>query len=158
MIHENRCTVDATVNMKPKPRICGFWRSAWDRDARGRWRYYFIAVHRLSVERSPIWHQNERELCDAHEIFMVNSQGEASVNSKENNYVKPLVWSLQRLVIIMNEIKEDGERILKVTKKSGNRGRCRKLSLWNWNLTLDDLQLLIIRYSIHHLISSVVLL
>ena len=27
-----------------------------------------------------------------------------------------------------------GERILKVTKKSGNRGRCRKLSLWNWFL------------------------
>ena len=26
-----------------------------------------------------------------------------------------------------------GERILKVTKKSGNRGRCRKLSLWNWS-------------------------
>ena len=26
------------------------------------------------------------------------------------------------------------ERILKVTKKSGNRGRCRKLSLWNWFL------------------------
>ena len=24
------------------------------------------------------------------------------------------------------------ERILKVTKKSGNRGRCRKLSLWKW--------------------------
>ena len=27
---------------------------------------------------------------------------------------------------------EDGERILKVTKKSGNRGRCRKLCLWKW--------------------------
>ena len=28
-----------------------------------------------------------------------------------------------------------GERILKVTKKSGNRGRCRKLSLWKWFVT-----------------------
>ena len=32
------------------------------------------------------------------------------------------------------KVRMPGERILKVTKKSGNRGRCRKLSLWNWFL------------------------
>ena len=32
---------------------------------------------------------------------------------------------------------EDGERILKVTKKSGNRGRCRKLCLWKWKCGSD---------------------
>ena len=35
---------------------------------------------------------------------------------------------------------EDGERILKVTKKSGNRGRCRKLCLWKWLLNSLTIQ------------------
>ena len=43
---------------------------------------------------------------------------------------------------VNTSIPRAGERILKVTKKSGNRGRCRKLSLWSssfwsWATTYD---------------------
>ena len=49
-----------------------------------------------------------------------------------------LILSVFFQIIIMTE------RILKVRKKSGNRERCRKLSLWN--RSVDDISLTIPRY------------
>jgi len=45
---------------------------------------------------------------------------------------KTIIFSTQRLYRKNNVVA--GKRILKVTRKYGNWGRCRKLSLWNCNL------------------------
>jgi len=50
---------------------------------------------------------------------------------------EPIWTRLSSHHFFLPEIQTSGERILKVTKKSGNRGRCRKLCLWKclwyWN-------------------------
>ena len=50
------------------------------------------------------------------------------VSSKKRGFRKLVRVSCMHLLAARNR-PEDGERILKVTKKSGNRGRCRKLCL-----------------------------
>ena len=49
----------------------------------------------------------------------------------------PTKGSLALLLFLFQERKREVERILLVTKKSGNRERCRKLSLWN--RSVDDI-------------------